>query len=655
MASDTVAPPSSGLWHESAALLSRLVDAGAAARRPGPRVRVEVLGGRDELQVDAVPVGGTGGGEVPVHLFGHHAVVGPVARPAAHGRAGEAPRPCARCLARRWQTVRIPALRDALELGGQAKPVGELPAVTPFVADLLACLATAHAESAPVEAVRRTAPVHHVDLDRLTVRRHRLVPDPECPWCGRAVDDSPAEMDLGHPAKHDATAFRLRTLADHDLDIDAFANPVCGAAGTGVLPDLASFSTAAVSGGFTTRSGTYLRRTLWGGHADSYSDSARIGVLEALERSAGIRPRARRPSVVGSLDDLGDLAVDPRRLGLYSAEFHREHPEVPAFSPERSIRWVWGYSLRDQRPVLIPEVVAYYQTPGRRERFVQSSSSGCATGSCLAEAVYSGLMEAVERDAFLIAWYGGALLPEIDPQSSSRPRTRQMVDRLSMYGYEARFFDTRITFPVPVVTGVAVRRDGGLGTLCVGGGASMDPEAALAAALCEIATDAVNLRARAGRDEARLRAMAEDFDRVLELHDHPLSYGIPEMAANAAFLVGRPGEPRRTPLPVGTVFGGDRPPPPLSLDLAADVAWCVGAVADAGFDVVVVDQTLPEQRDLGLVTVNVLVPGLVPIDFGWQRQRALHMPRVRTALREAGLVDHDLAPEELHRVPHPFP
>ena len=50
-----------------------------------------------------------------------------------------------------------------------------------------------------------------------------------------------------------------------------------------------------------------------------------------------------------------------------------------------------------------------------------------------------------------------------------------------MYGYEARFFDTRIGFRIPVVTGVAVRRDGGLGALCVGAGASLDPEAALCA------------------------------------------------------------------------------------------------------------------------------------------------------------------------------
>ena len=57
-------------------------------------------------------------------------------------------------------------------------------------------------------------------------------------------------------------------------------------------------------------------------------------------------------------------------------------------------------------------------------------------------------------------------------------------------------------------------------------------------------------------------------------------------------------------------------------------------LADRGFDVIVVDQTRPEQRALGLATASVLVPGLLPIDFGWARQRALR--HAAAAHRAAG-------------------
>jgi ribosomal protein S12 methylthiotransferase accessory factor len=414
-----------------------------------------------------------------------------------------------------------------------------------------------------------------------------------------------------------------------------------------LVTDLASVTTAATAGGFTTRSGTYLRLTHWGGHAESYAHSTRIGILEGLERYAGIRARTGAARVVAALDDLGEDALDPRECGLYPTEFYANHPEVEPFDAARPIGWVRGHSLRDGRGVLVPEVLAHYQTPDQRRRFVQSTSSGCATGGSMAEAILHGLLEAVERDAFLIAWYAGLSLPELDPSTSRRRETRQMVDRLAMYGYDARFFDTRIDLPIPVVTAVAVRRDGGLGAMCVGGGASPDPEAALAGALCEIATDAVNLRRRTIDDEDRLRAMSTDFDLVAELHDHPLAFGIPEMAANASRLLAGRG-----PAQSLTAYSAA---PPLHDDLREDLAWCVEQVTGRGFDVVVVDQTLPEQRRLGLVTVNVIVPGLVPIDFGWDRQRALHLPRVRTAPQAAGLHHRPLEDADLHRVPHPFP
>ncbi|WP_051218511.1 TOMM precursor leader peptide-binding protein [Nocardioides insulae] len=643
----------SEMWRATATAVQTRVSDRLTALAPDSgsdaRVRVEVLGGRDEYLVSGDE---DWSGAVPVHLIGHGAIVGPVTG-------------CPRCLARRWQAARPAEFRDALELGGATHPAGEPLVLTAFATDHLAAIAAALSTD-PAGGEDATYPsVHAVDLDGLAVRRHRLVADPECPAC--APPTQPCES--GDPAQHVELAvvelrpapklahdlFRTRDLLAYELPVDAFANPVCGAVGPGVVTDLCSVTTAATAGGFTTRSGSYLRTTHWGGHADSYAHSTRIGILEGLERYAGIRARSDRTgtatATTAALDDLVDLgvtALDPRECGLYTDDFYEAHPEIDRFDPARPIRWVRGYSLRDHRPVRVPEVLAHYQTPVKQRRFVQSTSSGCATGACVEEAVLHGLLEAVERDAFLIAWYAGLRLPELDIGTSRRASTRQMVDRLAMYGYDARFFDTRIDLRIPVVTAVAVRRDGGLGALCVGGGSSPDPEAAAAAALCEIATDAVNLRRRTAEDEARLRSMSSDFDQVAELHDHPLAYGIPEMAVHAERLLAGSA-------PVRSLAAAYPDAPPLHDDLRDDLVWCLGEVTGRGFDVVVVDQTLPEQRRLGLVTVNVIVPGLVPIDFGWDRQRALHMDRVRTAPREAGLCDRALTESDLHRVPHPFP
>ncbi|GAA3234335.1 TOMM precursor leader peptide-binding protein [Dactylosporangium siamense] len=570
-------------------------------------------------------------GTAPAQLlvYGRHALL----------LAPAGPRGCTRCLARRWQAVRPPDLRDALELGGDTVAAGDWPYAVAFVADAVRALNAA--------TVAQTGPptVYDLNVETLQVGRVPLVPDPDCPHCGRRTPDTPTAPRLTPTPKRAPDAFRTRDAADYPLSPAAFVNPVCGPLGASAWPDHTSTSTAPVHGAFHPRAGNHLREMLWGGHANSYSRSVRLGVLEGLERTAGLRPA--HTAVTATLDELGPDALDPRTCGSYSEEFHRQHPHIRRFAPDRPIPWVRGWSLRDDRPILVPEVLAYYFSAPVEERFVQENSSGCASGGSLVEAVYHGLMEAIERDAFVLAWYGRRTLPEIDPATSGRVQTRVMVDRLEMYGYRARFFDARCTFDIPVVTAVAERIDGGFGTLAFGGGASLDPETAIAAALCEIASDAVMVGVRAAADEARLRAMVDDYDLVWGLHDHPLLYGLPQMRRHASFLLDAPAPAR----PVGETYAGTRP----ALDLLDDLDRCVRMVTAQGFDVIVVDQTTPEQRDLGLHTAGVTVPGLLPIDFGWQRQRALNMPRLRTAARDAGLAGSALRDGDIHRVPHPYP
>ena len=135
--------------------------------------------------------------------------------------------------------------------------------------------------------------------------------------------------------------------------------------------------------------------------------------------------------------------------------------------------------------------------------------------------------------------------------------------------------------------------------------------------------------------------MAEDFSLVRELHDHAQLFGLPQMSVHAERYV--------HPDAAGTVpelFGKHRGSAPQTCDLRGDIAYCLAELARIGIDPIVVDQTTAEQRGIGLRTVRVLAPGLLPIDFGWVRQRALGMPRLLGALS---------AGAELHRVPHPFP
>lgn len=589
------------------------------------------------------------------HLTAESILVGP------HGGAPDAAA-CGGCLAMRWQRLRTRSERDALENGftprsaySGGSALAAWPVLLPYAVDAAWSAYLRALEAATVSADHGALPqVTRIDLATLHVRTASLFKEPQCPYCTapEPVPDLGSELASGlvSRAKPEPGVYRLHSPASYRLPADALANPVCGVLGAATWLDVTSPTTAPVAGTVFMRGYAGLTDVTWSGQGNAFTASRDLAFLEGLERYAGTHSRRGEPPVVAAYDDVADGAVDPRACGLYAPATYAEDPMLSPFDPARPIPWVRGYSLRDRRPILVPARLCYYSAGLRADNFVFECSNGCAIGGSLEEAILFGLLELIERDAFLLGWYGNARLPEIDPASCDSPALRAMIDRAGLQGYDVRVFDNRVDLAVPVVTGLAVRRDRGPGTVAFAAAAAFDERAAVEGAVAEILTYIPHLPRQVAERPDELAAMARDYGLVRRLPDHAALFGLPEMAVHAeSYLTAGPARP------LDELYQGWQKRRPRTLDLLDDLALCLDELTGAGFDVIAVDQTPPEQQRLGLRTVCTLVPGLLPIDFGWSRQRALELPRLRTAFRRAGWRATDLAEDELRRVPHPFP
>lgn len=590
---------------------------------------------------------------LPLLLNDRHVLIGPVRRDPALAPG------CLVCLARRWQQLRPDEYRDTLEKGSRMRAHSPSPYLTGFAIDTVCSLARTLTSAPFLDETDDSGNryVYRLDLADLRIDRHPLVPDSQCPACAIRLPDGPEHTvaELRPRAKSSTDAMRVRSVSEYRMSETALVNPVCGALSAKGVLRLENTTTAPAVGYVSVRGPGYLHPSYWGGHADTYRDSLRFGLLEGLERSAGLAPRRYRPSVRGTYREFAADALDPRELGTYDPVFYEHNPEYRSFTEDTPLTWVWGRSLGERRPVLVPEVSVYYHGLGEDRKIVQECSNGCATGGSEEEAILHGLFERVERDAFLLTWYGRFPATEIAADSWRSPDIRWMVRRLALYGYRARFFDARTVFAIPVVIVVAERADGGPGTLCFGAGASLDPESAANSALREVAFEVPNAEAYATHSRERLLDMAADFRLVRELADHPRLYGLPEMRAHADHLLGPHGEGPGPTVPADQVYREWYRDRPRNDDLTDDLRYCRSELARSGVDCVVVDQTSPEQLRSGVRTFCVLTPGLLPIDFGWDRQRALLMPRIGRVAHDLGWsrsrVDEVLAAA----VPHPFP
>ncbi|WII39108.1 TOMM precursor leader peptide-binding protein [Paenibacillus thiaminolyticus] len=486
--------------------------------------------------------------------------------------------------------------------------------------------------------------IYIINFSNLSGSLHYVLPNGTCPVCGRLPDDSPeaAEITL-KPSPKLHNSYRCRSMSElrESLFQDYWDSRI------GILNDkkidlVSAFAGAAVN----LPLGYYDEVT--GGRSHSYADSQLAAILEGLERFCGTTPRGKRTVVFDSYSRLKDTAMDPSKAGFHA----REQFELPDFSftpfdPEAPMEWVWGYSFLQERPILVPHLLAYYSL-GYGEGFVYETSNGCAVGGSLEEAILYGIFEVVERDSFLMTWYARLPVPRLDPDSSGDRELSIMLHRLrAVTGYEVLLYNTTMENGIPSIWAIAKGGAEHQVNLVCAAGAHLDPVRAAKGAIHELSGIISMTEERWRRRKPEAEAMFEDSFQVQQMEDHALLYSLPQAEERLRFLL----DERR---PVRT-FAEEFPSVPAHTDLTADLQQVLQVFHSLELDVIVVDQSSSETLRNGLHCVKVLIPGMLPMTFGHHLRRLEGLDRVLEVPMRLGYADRRLTPQELNPYPHPFP
>lgn len=384
------------------------------------------------------------------------------------------------------------------------------------------------------------------------------------------------------------------------------------------------------------------------GRGRTVAAASRLALLERLERSGSEAVVSAARPVRATHRELPGRALDPRRLGHLAPEQY-DHPScrVDPFSPDDVLRWiparVWGTDEECWVPL---EAGSYHVHPEPRPgqkwgRVLYESSNGCALGATLDEAALHALLELLERDAFLLTWWAGRPVPRIDWRSVTDPTTVELRAAMRRAGYEVDLLVLTRDVPVPAVWALARNPRSPDKYSLTTAAAHPDPAEAVRAAVAELAP--LVLGDVIAPSPERARRLRTDRWNVTDLDHHIEWYSVPEAAdAFEPYLTG-PSVPLAEAFPRSPLLG--------AATLGQARRKLLGLLADAGMDeVLVVDQTGHEHRAAGLRAVRVLVPGSVPLAFGFAHQRVLGLPRLLAA---AGEGEGELSLERL--TVHPFP
>lgn len=381
-----------------------------------------------------------------------------------------------------------------------------------------------------------------------------------------------------------------------------------------------------------------------GGVSSSRYVAIAKAIGEAIERYCGAI-FDYRDLVYSSYARLDRPATRPRSFALYRPEqFSVEGFPWEPFDDDAVVGWTTARSLVTGADVLVPAAmvfIPYHYLRSRDEApVVQPISTGIACGSSRADATLSGLCEAIERDAFTIAWQARLARPHLDP-STLPESVEDLLRRFADAGLTVELMDVTSDVDVPCVLSVALSDATTSPAVAVAAAAHPSMERACIQSLEELAhtrkfakqlmdfTPELPVDVDAGHPEV------QDQRHHLRFYcpQHSKRYAEFCWASSSSVAFRADGE--------GELSAEER------------LETVVGELAGAGLEPLACDLTTPDIAALGLSVVRVVVPGLNPLFMGHQN-RALGGTRLRTVPQKLGF--RGLGDDEADNpYPHPFP
>lgn len=262
---------------------------------------------------------------------------------------------------------------------------------------------------------------------------------------------------------------------------------------------------------------------------------------------------------------------------------------LQAFSRGIMLDWVTGTDLTTGRSVKVPtQLLAGLPPSSTSDLCFLSTTNGVAVGQSLSAATLAGLLEFIERDAFLRAWHRQEPPVRVQvPEGTIRDR---FEDRLQSDVLEFNLFHLPSPLSVPVI-GCAILDDRDVGpSVVIGCGAALDRTAAIDDALLE----GVQSYYYATYLLSEAEAYPQNPQEIYDFERNVLYYSQEAQRDAISFLW----------------EGQETTTSSCELSCLSDL---VSRFTDEQITPLAVDLTLPDIADLGVHAVAVFVPELLDL------------------------------------------
>lgn len=345
----------------------------------------------------------------------------------------------------------------------------------------------------------------------------------------------------------------------------------------------------------------------------------RAAWMDAASHLAGEAKRA-------TLREMGKSGMDLSRLAGFSSHQRRALPHL-LFDENTEFLWVKGVRIADGTETWVPLQLACAadSTTAHEPLLRASTSNGLACHESFDKATEHGLLELIERDAFMVTYHNALVPRRIDPRTIRNERLQTVLSRIARYGLSCELLVLPTDMPVTVAC-VILRDPSNEGpALALGARAHYEPEEALLGALAE-------------------SYLAWHLTRYAELYKKPLPPRPWDMFQRVAYWARQENMSK-----LSWMWEGPLSPLQSGRNNARTLVELARKVHEHGCDAVSVRVSPPALEKLGFHVACVVSPELQPLSLDSDPPYLGGM-RLRSVPLARGLTPRENPPDE----PHPF-
>lgn len=254
--------------------------------------------------------------------------------------------------------------------------------------------------------------------------------------------------------------------------------------------------------------------SIYAGKGATKNQAKASAMMEAFERYSAEINKADTDKFERGAFPEKENALDPETLIL---------PSLPFEVEKTPLDWIKSIEITNDQEYLVPANAVYHPyIPPSGSSLFKSNTNGLASGNRIEEAVYHGITEVVERDAWSIFEAKKEPKSEVNCEGIENPLIKDMLAKFTKAGVDVKLLD--LTADVKITTIAAVSDDTVLkdpALLSLGVGTHLNPEVAVIRALTEVAQSRATQIHGTREDTTRAVFMRKaGYDRMKRINKH---------------------------------------------------------------------------------------------------------------------------------------